>query len=99
MGYEIIKLKPFDEWYDKETLKSQIQIDERIRKIQEDEHFGSIRDLKSDLYELKFKDGRRIYYTIIPDKNVVLLLGGNKNGQNKDITKAKNIIKKAKERR
>lgn len=61
-------------------------------------HFGHIRDLGDGLAELKFNDGRRIYYTIIPVNNVILLLGGSKNEQDSDIRKAKNIIAKAKEK-
>jgi len=53
--------------------------------------------MRNSVWELKFNDGRRIYYACIPDKNLLLLLGGNKNGQDKDIEKAKNIfIKKTK---
>ena len=55
-------------------------------------HFGHKKDLNKDLHELKFNDGRRIYYTIIPEKSMLLLLGGNKNGQNKDIKKARTIL-------
>jgi len=51
--------------------------------------------LKKQLWELNFNDGRRIYYTIIPEKNLILLLGGNKNGQKKDIQKARKIIAEA----
>ena len=65
--------------------------------IKRDGQFGHTRDLGDDLFELKFNDGRRIYYTIIPVNNVILLLGGCKNGQDSDIRKAKNSLEKAKE--
>jgi putative addiction module killer protein len=65
--------------------------------IKREGHFGHIRDLGGELFELKFNDGRRIYYTIIPANNVILILGGSKNGQDNDIRKAKNSIQKAKE--
>lgn len=74
------------------------QIEKRLNKIKEEGYFGHIRDLGDELVELKFNDGRRIYYTTIPVNNVILLLGGNKNGQDSDIRKAKNIIEKAKKR-
>ncbi len=48
--------------------------------------------LKDKIWELKFNDGRRIYYAYIPEKNILLLLGGNKNGQEKDINKAKKLF-------
>ena len=40
----------------------------------------------------KWGIGRRVYYALIPEKNIILLLGGNKNGQDKDIAKAKKIL-------
>jgi putative addiction module killer protein len=70
----------------------------RLDKIKQESHFGHIRDLGDNSVELKFNDGRHIYYTIIPVNNIILLLGGNKSGQNSDINKAKNSINKAKEK-
>ncbi|MGB7127846.1 MAG: type II toxin-antitoxin system RelE/ParE family toxin [Candidatus Rhabdochlamydia sp.] len=52
-------------------------------------------ELKDKVWELRWKDGRRIYYAYIPEKKILLLLGGNKNGQNKDVSKAKTIYLKA----
>ncbi len=43
---------------------------------------------------MHWKNGRRIYFSYIAELDIVLLLGGNKNGQDKDIKKAKNILKK-----
>jgi putative addiction module killer protein len=42
--------------------------------------------------ELKFNNGNRIYYTIKND--MILILGGNKNGQQKDIDKANKVAEK-----
>ena len=90
----------FREWLDEETPRSRYQIDTRLAKIRLDGHFGDHKSvshnekgyLKDQIWELKFNDGRRIYYAYIPEKSVLLLLGGNKNGQNRDITKAKNLF-------
>lgn len=63
--------------------------------IAKDGYFGNHKYLdEEDLWELKFNDGRRIYYVIIDETEVVLLYGGNKNGQSKDIKKASNILRK-----
>lgn len=91
----------FDDWFETQTNKSKRQILDRFSKIENDGYFGHIRDLDEDgdgLEELKFNDGRRIYYVIIPVSNVIILLGGNKNGQDKDIKRARGIIAKAKSR-
>jgi putative addiction module killer protein len=84
----------YEEWFDAETKKSQVQIEDRLSKIENEGHFGIHKDLEDGVWELKWGSGRRVYYTIIPEKNIILLLGGNKNGQDKDITKAKKIIKR-----
>lgn len=100
--YRIIQTEEFEEWLSHESPRSQYQIDTRLAKIRLDGYFGNYKSvsthekepLKNQIWELKFNDGRRIYYAYIPDKNILLLLGGNKNGQDKDITKAKNIFLK-----
>lgn len=97
MKFAIYFLKKYEEWLQTQTEKSKLQIEKRLDMIKQEGHFGHIRDLGDRLFELKFSDGRRIYYTIIPVNNVILLLGGCKNGQDSDIRKAKNSIQKAKE--
>ncbi|MFN8943937.1 MAG: hypothetical protein ACK5WZ_04855 [Pseudobdellovibrionaceae bacterium] len=86
----ILKLKEFATWYDAQTVKIQAQIDSRLEKIRDFGYYGHVRKLSSLLYEIKFNNGNRIYYTekVIDGKVLILILGGNKNGQNKDIKKA-----------
>jgi len=71
-----------------------VQIRERISHIQDEGYFGDHRDIDDNVWELKWKSGRRIYYAYIPEKKILLLLGGNKNGQDKDIRQAKKILNK-----
>ena len=94
--YSIHRSPEFCCWYDEQTEKSKVQIDDRLSKIQEDGYFGVLKsvDEKDEVWELKWKNGRRVYFAYIPEKQILLLLGGNKNGQDKDIRKAKNIYKK-----
>lgn len=82
------------EWFEEESEKSKFQVQKRLLNIEMHGHFGTVRNLKQKLAELKFNDGRRIYYTIIPENNVFLLLGGDKHGQKKDIEKARKILKR-----
>lgn len=89
--YSIYKTENYNNWIKTQPLKSQRQIFERLLKIEESGHFGHIRNL-GKISELKFADGRRIYYAIVPKTIVILLLGGNKNGQDKDIKKATKIF-------
>jgi putative addiction module killer protein len=100
--YRLLETEEFEDWLNGETARSRRQIGLRLGKIRLDGHFGTKNnvsrnekgDLKDQVWEIKFNDGRRIYYAIIPEKNIILLLGGNKNGQSKDIAKSKALYLK-----
>lgn len=96
MRYTIITTDEFDEWLAEQEEKSQFQIDDRLNRIQEEGHFGTKKTFDSGISELKWASGRRIYYTIVPVRNIIVLIGGNKNGQSKDITQAERILRKIK---
>lgn len=93
--YTVLSTRNYQEWFVGLTNKTQGLINARIERILDQGHFGDARQLQSNLAELKWKSGLRIYFTIIRDKEsrlVVLLLGGNKNSQNSDIKRAKKIL-------
>lgn len=92
MQYRVFTTVEFDEWLAGESLKSQVQVEKRISNIEIAGHFGTINDVGADVWELKWKNGRRVYYAYISDPNILLLLGGNKNGQSHDISQAKKIL-------
>ena len=93
-NYKFYKTREYQNWLEEETYKSRVQITDRLTKIQTDGYFGDHKPLVDDVWELKWINGRRLYYAYLAEINLVLLLGGNKNGQSKDITKAKKIFKK-----
>ena len=74
--YTLITTDEFQEWMRQETPRSQYQIDGRLAKIRLDGYFGNHKSvsheekgaLKDKIWELKFNDGRRIYYAYIPEK-------------------------------
>jgi putative addiction module killer protein len=92
----ILKLIDFENWYNSQTVKIRAQIDSRLLRMRASEHYGHAKMLSSVLSELKFNNGNRIYFTekIINGKTVILILGGNKNGQEKDIKKAQKTAEK-----
>lgn len=90
--YIIYNSEDYDEWLEAQPAKSQIQVRARISRIQEYGHFGDHKDVEDNVWELRWDNGRRVYYAHIPEKKILLLLGGNKNGQSKDIKKAKKIL-------
>lgn len=93
MQYRFLKTPEYEEWIGQEPPKSRVQIAKRLANIEREGHFGVFRDdLGDGICELKWDNGRRIYYAFIPERKILLLLGGNKNGQNKDIQKAKKIF-------
>lgn len=80
------------EWSLSLTGKNKIQVENRLMRIEQNEHFGTVRNLKDGLWELKFNNGIRIYFAYVGAKEIILILGGNKNGQSKDIAKAKSVL-------
>lgn len=92
--YTIIATEEYDKWYEEQSKKVKLQIDSRLTKIQDEGYFGIIKDLNHDLYEIKWSCGRRVYYAYLEEENILLLLGGNKNGQQKDINRARKILYK-----
>lgn len=94
---KIFRADEFIEWFDQQTEKSKVQIDDRLSKIQHEEHFGDHRYVgtqKAEVWELRWKNGRRIYYAYLPESSIFILLGGGKNAQSKDIAKSKRLFKK-----
>ena len=91
-----LKLIEYAAWYDNQTAKIRAQIDGRLEKIRDFGHYGHVKKLSSVLFEIKFNNGNRIYCTekIIDGKVMILILGGNKNGQDKDIKKAQKTAEK-----
>lgn len=92
MSWTIRKHEEYLKWIAGETRKSRAQIEKRLMAIQHHGHFGHSKDLGEGLVELKFNDGRRIYFGVTGNNEITLLLGGNKNGQDKDIKKARRLL-------
>ena|SRR3990167_4446717 len=92
--YDLLKTPEFDDWYSGQPLKSRLQIDDRFSHIVRDGYFGVHKDLTEEVSELKWKNGRRVYYAYLAKYELLLLLGGNKNGQDKDIKQAQKIFRK-----
>lgn len=93
----IEKTIEFDKWLRKlKDLKARAKILFRIQKLENDEHFGDYRPVGDGILELRinFAKGFRIYFKEKEGKVIVLLIGGDKSTQQKDIEKAKEIWKK-----
>jgi len=86
---------PFEEWI--EGLKSgafQAAIDARLARV-EDGNFGDHKSVGEGVFELRIPKGPglRVYYGLDGPRVVVLIGGGNKSSQKKDIRKAQEFWK------
>ncbi len=94
MQIEVERTTEFIEWFESLNLKDQLQIDSRIQKIRDHAHFGDAKNLGEGLAELRWKNGRRIYFTRVDTVVILLLNGGLKNAQKKDIQKARILLRR-----
>ncbi len=89
---------PYLEWYNSLDKSLRLVVDKRLSKVERD-LYGKIRRLSEELYELKFDNGLRIYYTEIDNTIVLLFTGGNKSKQSKDIEIATKYLNDYNERK
>ena len=97
--YFIEKTFDFDKWLRKlKDLRAKAKILYRIQKIESDGHFGDCEFVGDGIRELKidYAKGYRVYFKEKEGKIILLLIGGDKSTQQKDIEKAKEIWKKIK---
>ncbi len=83
--------KPYDEWLRKlKDLKAKARVAVRVDRATRG-NFGLHRELQSGIFELKedFGPGYRIYFGVDGDEIIILLVGGDKGSQDRDISKAK----------
>ncbi len=97
--YKIEKTDDFDKWLRKlKDLRAKAKILFRIQKIENDEHFGDCEPIGDGIRELKidYAKGYRVYFKESDGKIIILLIGGDKSTQQRDIEKAKEILKRIK---
>ena len=97
--YFIEKTIEFDKWLKKlHDLRAKAKILFRLQKLEKDEHFGDCEPVGEGIRELKinYAKGYRVYFKEIDGKIIILLIGGDKSTQQKDIEKAKAIWKNLK---
>ncbi|MBA3954427.1 type II toxin-antitoxin system RelE/ParE family toxin [Candidatus Dependentiae bacterium] len=85
---KIQQTEDFEDWFFNLTKKERLQITARLERITAYGHFGDSKFLGDGLYELRWKNGWRLYFVMIKD-TLILLVGGHKNDQEKDIKKAR----------
>lgn len=78
--------------------KLKVIIQKRIERIEKDNNFRDSKSIGGGLYELRihFGSGYRIYFCLQEDIIVLLIAGGEKGIQERDIKRAIEILKKIK---
>lgn len=74
-------------------IRAKAKILFRIQKLENDKHFGDCEPVGNGIRELKinYAKGYRVYFKEKDNKIIILLIGGDKSTQQKDIEKAKII--------
>lgn len=93
------KTSEFDKWIRKlKDIRAISKILFRIQKLETDGHFGDCKSVGDGISEMRinYAKGYRIYFKEKDNKIVILLIGGDKSGQQMDIEKAKKIWKRIK---
>ena len=94
------KTSEFDKWIRKlKDIRAKSKILFRIQKLENDEHYGDCKPVGDGISEMRinYAKGYRIYFKNKETKLVILLIGGEKSTQQKDIEKAKKIWNKIKD--
>ena len=92
--YIIEKTDEFDKWLRKlKDIRAKTKILFRIQRIEQYGNFGDCEPVGEGISELRihYAKGYRVYLKEYGEKIVLLLNGGDKSSQQKDIAKAKLI--------
>ncbi|MDR2093754.1 MAG: type II toxin-antitoxin system RelE/ParE family toxin [Azoarcus sp.] len=94
MEYTIERTDAFMDWLSclPKTDKQRLAV--RLNRL-ENGNFGDYKKIAENLFELRcfFGGGLRLYYTIRRTMVVLLLAGGDKDTQNRDIDLAKDMLR------
>lgn len=88
--------KDYVDWLETITTKEEALLNSRLLRIQEHHHFGDFKNLGDGLFELRWKNGLRVYYSLMEDQDgklILLLLGGRKSTQKNDIKRSRSLLK------
>ncbi len=91
--YKAFKTETFSHWHNSlKDLKGKIAIARRIDRA-ENGNFGDSESVGDGVFELRvdFGPGYRVYYLIKGNEIIILLCGGDKSSQKRDIAKAKEM--------
>ena len=94
---KIVQTERFGKWLDRlRDRKARLRIDDRLRRLANG-NAGDTKSVGDGVQELRlhFGPGYRIYYIWRDGILIILLTGGEKSSQARDIAKAKELAKEA----
>lgn len=94
---QVKQLEGFRSWLDGQTEPAKGIITDRITRIQEG-NLGYVKSVGQGLSEVKvdYGPGYRLYCWVRGEVMVILLCGGDKSSQKKDIKKARKLLEEVK---
>lgn len=96
MTYTIESTDTFNDWLDNlRDRQARQKIAARIRLIEKEGYFGDHKNVGDGVSELRIHAGAgyRVYYTQRGGRLIILLAGGDKDSQTRDIARAKQTLK------
>lgn len=95
--YEVKTTATFDEWMDSLDSTTQGRLSYRLTKA-ESGNLGDVEPVAKGVYEMRehFGPGYRLYFIKEGNQVIVVLGGGDKSTQKKDVAKAKKLAKSMK---
>jgi putative addiction module killer protein len=93
--------EPFSDWLDGLDKDFATKVFRRLLRILNG-NLGDYKSFGNRLYELRFHEGLRVYFSQIDDVVILLLAGGDKNtkrDQSRDIEKSREYLNDYEERR
>ncbi len=93
--FEIVTTEIYNKWVFKlKDNTALLKIDVRLERLKQG-NFGDVKSVGDGVSELRidYGPGYRIYFTKQGNKIILLLCGGDKRTQDKDIKRAKEMLK------
>lgn len=90
---QVLKLETFDSWLRSlRDIEGRARILVRLKRVAEG-NFGDVKSVGEGVSELRFDfgPGYRVYFAAPNELSIVLLCGGDKDSQERDIARAKRL--------
>lgn len=92
MSWEVRLTAEFEQWLKSLQPKHEAQIRKRLTMLKLFGNLGDFKSLGEGLFELRWRNGTRVYFARTGARKVLILLGGMKNVQENQIKKARRLL-------